>query len=153
MRLQTVRSSSALESRGNSHCAGTSALPPLPARRCMNAIHRAAVIGIQRAIVRVNLPLELEAHDLGGAGDRVVAHAIPQREQQVALGGDPDADLAVLSIAQLLRAWLSGAVPGGGSTNTFAAGTRASSARNSASESGKSRSYSSGAIGSGTISS
>ena len=66
-------------------------------------IHRAAVIGIQRAVVRVNLALELEAHDLRGAGYRVVPHTIPQREQQMALAGDPDSDFAVLSIAQLLR--------------------------------------------------
>ena len=46
------------------------------------------------------MPLELEAHDLRGAGDGVVAYAVPECQQQMALRCNVHSHFAVLGIAQ-----------------------------------------------------
>ena len=71
----------------------------------MYPVHRPVVVDIQAARGRVRATLELEAHHLGGAGEGLVADAVPQRQQYVAATRDEQADLAVAQLAQVRAEW------------------------------------------------
>ena len=74
--------------------------PAAAGPRCVDAVHRPAIVRIKCPVIGMYLPLELEAHHLRRAGDRGVAYAVPECQEQMALRRDEHAHFAILGIAQ-----------------------------------------------------